>query len=828
MAENGVQTNNVTKATLVDEVLGNREGSTVAIKVSDLLKLMPGEINGPVYETLAELSVDLAHEAGVVGLVWRDSDSENDGLYQKAGDAGEGTWERYGDITMNAALLSMIADIADQFGSMEEAINQSAAAAENASMSETLAANAAASASSSALSTELLSTTVATLRDQTEALRDSALLGAVGIYDTTSLGIAATSDQDLFLVKGSENEAFADLYLNDNGTAVFQDKTMPTKSALEALGQEYDETSLKEYALGVADVTEARIIPIAKKNGRTVTTTEDGEVLETQGVGELRGILLNELMFWDGSEVVKAVADEDEYITELWTKDGRYFIASENGLKEVSGGSLDDAPSDGTMYARKDGEWVEVEVSSGSVQSDPAEVGDYTLSWPENPYSGISQGMSYDNFDEYLYMFLLFGQSNQSGQNNFSGRYATTAIYPNNALMFSQTYYQGNSSRPSGPLRRTTDPIATTEPLVEGTYYSFYADTAASGWANHFISDVEALTGEKPTVLISVCAEGAKNFGRLKRGGQYWDHMLASVRDGMVVAENMGRKLRVLAISLNQGEAEAGGDSDYDASSGNGLHLVTEQRRITQLRKWARDAEEDIRRITGQEQRIPFFVDQIAPQAQGYDIGPWQQEVAQAQWKCHGIDMIRFVQPMYHLPRDNNAANDSPGNIHASALGHNYRGQALARATILETFGEGWVPVIPTGEWEWNSSTEIDIHFDAQTYPLVLDTSGDMVTVDGDYPLGAGLGFIFEDDSGSPPTITGVSVVNEAWVRITLSAAPTGLNPRVGYATDCPSTGFGPVEGGRGCLRDSTSHTSLYDSSVQHNWCPAFIMPLKG
>jgi hypothetical protein len=124
MAENGVQTNNVTKATLVDEVLGNREGSTVAIKVSDLLKLMPGEINGPVYETLAELSVDLAHEAGVVGLVWRDGDSENDGLYQKAGDAGEGAWERYGDVTMNAALLSMIADIADQFGDVAGAISK--------------------------------------------------------------------------------------------------------------------------------------------------------------------------------------------------------------------------------------------------------------------------------------------------------------------------------------------------------------------------------------------------------------------------------------------------------------------------------------------------------------------------------------------------------------------------------------------------------------------------------------------------------------------------------------------------------------------------------
>lgn len=108
----GEKTNNISNLVgLIDELIGNRNGTTARIKVSDLLKMLPGEINGPRYETLAELEADLAWDTGFVGLVWGDNDVEARGLYWKTGDAGTGSWEWYAEPPFAALVLAEVSVI---------------------------------------------------------------------------------------------------------------------------------------------------------------------------------------------------------------------------------------------------------------------------------------------------------------------------------------------------------------------------------------------------------------------------------------------------------------------------------------------------------------------------------------------------------------------------------------------------------------------------------------------------------------------------------------------------------------------------------------------
>lgn len=110
---------------------------------------------------------------------------------------------------------------------------------------------------------------------------------------------------------------------------------------------------------------------------------------------------------------------------------------------------------------------------------------------------------------------------------------------------------------------------------------------------------------------------------------------------------------------------------------------------------------------------------------------------------------------------------------------------------------------------------------------LVLDTSGSIINPDG---LGAGLGFVCDNRTNSPPEITAVAVSSTTTVDLTLSKPFTNRCGRIGYAikrNDGNTEQDGPLVGARGCLRDSTTHESLYETGVTHpNWCPAFIIEI--
>lgn len=80
------------------------------------------------------------------------------------------------------------------------------------------------------------------------------LAGVSTIYDTSEEGFDATTDGELFLVKGDGVTSFADLYIHDGGSAVPLDISLPS-------------SALVETALEALDALELRTAPFSGLNG---------------------------------------------------------------------------------------------------------------------------------------------------------------------------------------------------------------------------------------------------------------------------------------------------------------------------------------------------------------------------------------------------------------------------------------------------------------------------------------------------------------------------------------------------------------------------------
>jgi hypothetical protein len=194
----------------------------------------------------------------------------------------------------------------------------------------------------------------------------------------------------------------------------------------------------------------------------------------------------------------------------------------------------------------------------------------------------------------------------------------------------------------------------------------------------------------------------------------------------------------------------------------------------------------------------------------------WDQPVRQAQFEIDGLGNLLLAGPVYPHP--------SGDTIHINSLGQNRRGQTVARPIVWQCFGTGWRTIKPTG-YIWKSDTVFQISHEVPRPPLVIDKTEEIIKTAG---LGAGMGYIFDDYTDSPPDIISVKVVSNIFIEITLSKPPAGLSFRLGYAIkrndDNTSNQDGPIIGARGAVCDSTAHISLYENKAHPNWCPAYIM----
>lgn len=98
----GVRTTEMPQTAILDDLLGTVDGSTVKLPLADLIKLIPGEINGPVVQTYNEIKQSLDWTQGVTGLVYSGTKA---GMYHKIGSQGDGSWQWYADLPFTAQTL---------------------------------------------------------------------------------------------------------------------------------------------------------------------------------------------------------------------------------------------------------------------------------------------------------------------------------------------------------------------------------------------------------------------------------------------------------------------------------------------------------------------------------------------------------------------------------------------------------------------------------------------------------------------------------------------------------------------------------------------------
>ena len=409
-----------------------------------------------------------------------------------------------------------------------------------------------------------------------------------------------------------------------------------------------------------------------------------------------------------------------------------------------------------------------------------ASYGGYTTSW-RAPAAGI------------CYILPTMGQSNALAVNILaSDPLVGTNLYPTDCLMF------------SGGLRFVQDVAQSLVPVAET--FDPAADlgqTAAMSWAIHIRRDVATLTGVTTLKTISfVSALGSTALADLTRGSVQYNLFLSAVRRAVAACAERGWTAVLPAIDWMQGERDSI------------LTGFTTGRRKRELLQFARFLRSDVQAITGQIDPPIILLSQTSHASSS----TWVQPVREADYELDGVDTLRMAGPIYQYSMSDT--------IHLDNAGQYGRGVQLARATIHEVLGDGQrtIRVVRT---RWASSTQLDVTFDAQVFPLVIDTTGSVISTTD---IAVNAGFVIDDFSGSPPSITSVNPTGtyNGIIRITFSSAPATQRIRLGYGIQRNTNANGqngPVVGARGLLRDSMVNTDSQGIS-QYNWCPAFIIDL--
>lgn len=115
----GIRSPNIPAGTGISEFIGHE----LVGGVSSLRRFSRDDVLGPIesmrgeislsYATLALLNGDLAHGAHSVAMVYNDTTAANNGIYEKIGVSGVGSWTRTGDLPGNIVVLHVTGGTGD-------------------------------------------------------------------------------------------------------------------------------------------------------------------------------------------------------------------------------------------------------------------------------------------------------------------------------------------------------------------------------------------------------------------------------------------------------------------------------------------------------------------------------------------------------------------------------------------------------------------------------------------------------------------------------------------------------------------------------------------
>jgi len=301
---------------------------------------------------------------------------------------------------------------------------------------------------------------------------------------------------------------------------------------------------------------------------------------------------------------------------------------------------------------------------------------------------------------------------------------------------------------------------------------------------------ITALNGKQ--IAVTKHGMGSKGYADLKKGTSYYNTGISQVGFVKSGAEAISKTEKVIAVTTVHGENDhvAGNATFYEG------YLV----------EWQNDYEADAQAITGQNDTIPLFTDQMGSWTQ---YGSATSGIPSAQLAAaeNNSGKIVLVGPKYFL----NYSSSSPHLINTS---YRWLGEYYAKVIKKVVFdGETWRPLSPD-TIERNGNI-IYAKFHVPVGSLAFDTN--LVSENTNY------GFEYFDDSSSA-AISSVELLNTDTVKITLNTTPIGINQRLRYAyTGTPNADAGAQPSGspRGNLRDTDPAISLSGNTL-YNWSVHF------
>lgn len=371
---------------------------------------------------------------------------------------------------------------------------------------------------------------------------------------------------------------------------------------------------------------------------------------------------------------------------------------------------------------------------------------------------------------------LVIGQSNAVGA--AGGVVTTTPPSTPTPLMFSTGLNAGGTG------------LTSLVPLAEST-----SETVCSGFAQL----MRTLHPDK-TFIFSISAEGGNSYNAMRKGTTRYNNALAQITAARSIALAAGGTYRCAALVCLHGEQD-----ELLNNTSYGANLIT----------WQTDYDTDIKAITGQTQDIPLFACQqvgasnSTPSGAGAGASAIQLYNA---WKSQPSKVV-LVGSRYLY----GCQQGTFSNLHISPWAQRWHGQFYANFVSRRVFNsQNYRPLSPIPGQITLSGSTITARFNVEHPPI-------QIAFDWVGRVGNNCGFTFFDDSGSPPSVTSVTVASNDTLTIQLSGTPTGSigSRRLRYAYGTSSRG--PMAGStRGNICDSNTLVSPVDGLPLRNWLVIF------
>lgn len=322
------------------------------------------------------------------------------------------------------------------------------------------------------------------------------------------------------------------------------------------------------------------------------------------------------------------------------------------------------------------------------------------------------------------------------------------------------------------------------------------------------------------TVIINGGLNGAGYLATAK-GSQVYQETLARIRRAVELSAKEGASLMIAALNYISGETDhilfdpQGGAIGYEilmlelsANINKDYSAITRQAEVVKI-------------IFCQTNAAPFYP--IWAGNPTISSAP-TTALIQAKLARERPDLFVMAGPRYHY------AYSAPNDVHFSAEGYRQCGEKRSQIIRRILQDRTWKPLAPT-KCSQVSETKIKIDFDVPFAPLVLDSS--RVANPGSF------GFQFIADRSNNAEIQSVTVADNS-VILAFNKPPLGAKRSIGYAYSnfavnpalvpgeygaVSPENVGPLNGARGCLRDSDPYPSLFGYN-HHNYCLQFIAPV--